>query len=140
MVERLLGHHERARALLRHELGTVGNPATAAGLELELGMVALLAGDFTADRELIDKAYRTARQMDNTALQAHAAALIALADYTSGAVRTAQTRADTAAGLLDATPDHTLGRTAPAGPRRTAAVPRGAGGAGRPSAGGSPRR
>lgn len=107
-VERVLGHHSRARALLRRELRVVHDPVTAAGLELELGMVAILSGDFSADRELVENAHRTARRVDDPSLQAHATALLSLADFTSGAVKAAAVGADAAAALVDALPDDTL--------------------------------
>ncbi|GAB2993983.1 helix-turn-helix transcriptional regulator [Saccharothrix stipae] len=107
-VERMLGHHTRARALLRRELRSVQDPVTAAGLQLELGMVAILSGDFSADRALIENAHRTAHRVDDPSMQAHAAALLALADFTSGAITSAGVGADAAATLVDALPDDTL--------------------------------
>jgi hypothetical protein len=97
MTERLLGNHPQARALLLHELGTLQEAATAASLELELGLGALLAGDFSVDRAMIGDAYRTACGLGNLPLRAHSAALVALADYAAGAITAAQSGADSAA-------------------------------------------
>lgn len=108
MIERMLGHHTRARALVRRELETVREPLDAAGLELELGTTGMLAGDFAADRELIEKAYRTACRFDDLPLRARGAALIALADFTCGAIGPAAEWADTAAFVVDSLADRTL--------------------------------
>lgn len=107
-IERLLGHHARARAVLRRELATVHDQVEAAGLWLELGMVGIIAGDFTADRDLIERAYQTACEVDDLLLRARGAALIALADFTSGAIAAARSGVDTASALVDCLPDHTL--------------------------------
>jgi len=108
MIERLLGHHPQARALLLHELDTLQDAATATSLKLELGLGALLAGDFSVDRLMIGEAYRTAHDLDHQPLRAHSAALVALADYTAGAITAAQSGAGYAAAVVDALPDQTL--------------------------------
>jgi hypothetical protein len=100
--------HTRARALLRREHRAIRDLATAAGLEVELGMVGILAGDFTADWALIENARRAAGRLNNLPLRARAAALIALADYTSGAIDAARAGIDSVAALTDSLPDHSL--------------------------------
>ncbi|MFE2757218.1 AAA family ATPase [Actinosynnema sp. NPDC059335] len=107
-IERLLGHHTRARALLRRELDAVADPVVAADLQLELGMIAILAGDFTADRDLVEHAHRTACAAGDLPLRAHSAALIALADYVTGAIDAARSGVTAAAALVDSLPDRTL--------------------------------
>ncbi|HEU0089950.1 MAG TPA: AAA family ATPase [Pseudonocardiaceae bacterium] len=100
MVERLLGRHAQARALLLRELdGLSGSDGReVAVLKLELASDALLAGEFTSDRVLTEDAAELARRHGDRALEAVAVGLSALGSYAAGQV--SQAGAQVVAGAL----------------------------------------
>jgi energy-coupling factor transporter ATP-binding protein EcfA2 len=86
MVERLLGRHAEARALLLRELrGLSGvDGRHVAVLKLELAVGGLLAGEFTIDLVMTEEAAELARRHGDRALEAVAAGLSALGNYAAG--------------------------------------------------------
>jgi DNA-binding CsgD family transcriptional regulator len=103
MVERLLGRHAEARALLLRELSGLSgvDGRHVAALKLELASGGLSAGEFTNDLVVIEEAAELARRHGDRALEAVAAGLSALGNYTAGNVARAGDQVALAALLVD---------------------------------------
>ncbi|MGH3928910.1 MAG: ATP-binding protein [Pseudonocardiaceae bacterium] len=103
MVERLLGRHAEARALLLRELSGLSgvDGRSVAALKLELASGGLLAGEFTIDLVVTEEAAELARRHDDRALEAVAAGLSALGNYAAGNVPRASDQVVSAALLVD---------------------------------------
>ncbi|MGQ0773675.1 MAG: helix-turn-helix transcriptional regulator [Pseudonocardiales bacterium] len=103
MIERLLGQHAEARALLLRELSGVSgvDGRQVAALKLELASGGLLAGEFTIDLDVTEEAAELARRHDDRALEAVAAGLSALGNYAVGNVTRAAGQVVSAALLVD---------------------------------------
>lgn len=103
MLERLLGRHAEARALLLRELSGLSgvNGRHVAALKLELASDGLLAGEFTIDLVVTDEAAELARRHGDRALEAVAAGLSALGNYAAGNVARASDQVVSAALLVD---------------------------------------
>ena len=88
MVERVLGRHSEARALLEHELASLPDPHSRAAtvLTLELLSGRLVVGDFSTDRDRVADAIDTARRCADPALLAAALAMCAMTSYSTGTV------------------------------------------------------
>jgi DNA-binding CsgD family transcriptional regulator/tetratricopeptide (TPR) repeat protein len=112
-VDRLLGHHDRARAVLRGELDqpqVADHPETACSIRLELVTGGLLAGDFTPREADILDAVAAAERTADQSLTAAAAAVKAFASYATGRYSDALTHLDSATRMVDALPDTELSR------------------------------
>ncbi len=72
--DRLLGHHDEARALLRDALGAVGDSGSreAAELQLELAADRYFAGDWSAMSMEAEKAWRLAAASSDRGLKMQA--------------------------------------------------------------------
>ncbi|MGH3798596.1 MAG: helix-turn-helix transcriptional regulator [Pseudonocardiaceae bacterium] len=103
MVQRLLGQHAEARALLLRELSSLSGAdgRHVAALKLELASGGLLAGEFTIDLVVTEQAAELARRHDDRALEAVAAGLSALGNYAAGNVARAVDQVVSAALLVD---------------------------------------
>jgi DNA-binding NarL/FixJ family response regulator/predicted ATPase len=103
MVERLLGRHAHARALLLRELDSLAetDSVEAATLQLELTAVEYAAGHWGGGRDLALLAWKTARSKHDRTLQAAAAALLAASHIMACDVENAQTWLTAATDLLD---------------------------------------
>ncbi|MGH3914227.1 MAG: ATP-binding protein, partial [Pseudonocardiaceae bacterium] len=103
MVERLLGRHAEARALLLRELSDLSrlDDRHVAALKLELASGGLLAGEFTIDLILTQEAAELARRHADRALEAVATSLSALGQYAAGNVAQASDQVVSAALLVD---------------------------------------
>jgi DNA-binding CsgD family transcriptional regulator/tetratricopeptide (TPR) repeat protein len=103
MVERLLGRHAEAQALLLRELSGLSgvNGRHVAALKLELAVDGLLAGKFTIDLVIAEEAAELARRHHDRALEAVATGLSALGNYAAGNVARAGDQVASAALLVD---------------------------------------
>lgn len=110
MVERLLGHHAPARALLLTELARCCGEASSAAraeLALELAVGALMRGDLSENRRWARRALAWAAPSDR-GVRATALGFLAMCAFADFDVRGALARLNTAAGLVDAMPDGEL--------------------------------
>jgi len=110
MVERLLGHHRVAQALVLTELAgdaPARTPATAA-MRVEAATASLMCGDFAANAEWARRALEVADTCDDRAVQVRALAFLALASLDNGDVGAAREDLDRAALIVDALPDGAL--------------------------------
>ncbi|MFN2495987.1 MAG: AAA family ATPase, partial [Pseudonocardiaceae bacterium] len=103
MIERLLGRHAEARALLLRELSGLSGAdgIHVAALKVELVSGGLLAGEFTIDLALTEEAAGLARRHGDRALEAVAVGLSALGSYAAGNVARAGDQVVSAALLVD---------------------------------------
>jgi DNA-binding NarL/FixJ family response regulator len=110
MLERLLGRHAEAKALLDAELaGHDGTePASFAAFALEYAAGSLMRGDFAANRRWARHACVVARRHGNRPVQANALGFLAMACYAEADPVGASGQLDQAAGLLDAASDGEL--------------------------------
>lgn len=113
MIERLLGEHAEARALLQRELAGLADPDGAAAvlLKQELASGRLVGGDFTESRDWSADALRAARRVADRPLLAASIGLRVADSYIEGAIEP-DTFAllDEGAELLDALADGDLAR------------------------------
>jgi DNA-binding CsgD family transcriptional regulator len=111
MVDRLLGFHERARALLAEELAGLGDRdrRAAVTIELELAAAVLMAGAFDLrSRQLVDTVAQQAAELGDRSLIAAAVGMSVMAAFLTGDVVAVEQRADQAASLVDALQDDEL--------------------------------
>ncbi|WP_246489884.1 helix-turn-helix transcriptional regulator [Kutzneria kofuensis] len=113
VIDRLLGHHAEARALLLHELDGLADPdsVAAALLKLELAAGRLTRGDFTTHHPWAYEALAIARHHSDRALLATAMGMCVLNGLLDGTVDS-QTFAslDETSAVVDALPDGDLSR------------------------------
>jgi DNA-binding CsgD family transcriptional regulator len=104
VIDRLLGRHGDARALLEETLHSVGDPESteAAGLELELAADRFFVGDWTTMREHAAKGWEIAARTGGDGLRATAASLLGLAEYSVGRVSAGQERCAEGRALVEA--------------------------------------
>ena len=110
-IERLLGRHAEAHAVLLAELTATEDPDGPAALALKLGLATgvVLRSNFHTDRDWPREALATARHNPNRPLLAGALAMCVVADHLAEAVdQDTVKRLDEAAALLDALPDGEL--------------------------------
>ena len=109
-VERLLGRHAEARALLDRELATLRDPATpgAPALQLELAIGGFMGADFATTTRYAARALATARRNGDRPIQATALGFLAMASFAAMDVPTATVHLDEAAALVDAMADPEL--------------------------------
>jgi DNA-binding NarL/FixJ family response regulator len=103
VIDRLLGRHGDARALLEETLRSVGDPESpeAAGLELELAADRFFVGDWTTMREHAAKGWEIAARTGGDGLRATAASLLGLAEYSVGRVSASRERWAEGLALVD---------------------------------------
>lgn len=117
-IDRLLGHHARARAVLLGELDRLDqnerrgphDDAIGCTIRLELVTGGLLAGDFTPEGTDIRNAVAAAERTANRTLTAAAATVSAFASYATGRYADALCQLDAATRLVDALPTAELAR------------------------------
>lgn len=117
LIDRLLGRHAEARALLLRELACLadsdvdsGSAATAM-LTLELAAGRLMRGDFTADGDWAQEAIVAARRLGDRSLLAAALGLCVLNDCSDASIGDQSfSLIDEAAALVDSLPDSDLAR------------------------------
>jgi DNA-binding CsgD family transcriptional regulator len=110
-ADQRMGRYAEATALLRQEIGRLGDQGAAAqrvSLCLELALTAVLANDYAGTRPDIAWALRTARSIGDTLGEATALAISAFGEICTGQVEVARTAADEAARLVDGLPDAAL--------------------------------
>lgn len=113
LVERLLGRHAEARALLLRELDRVIDPdaAATAMLKLELAAGCLMRSDLTADQDWAQDAAVIARRLDDRSLLAAALGMRVLNDFSAASIGEKSFSLLTeAAELVDSLPDSDLAR------------------------------
>lgn len=112
MIERLLGEHTGAQALLQCELALADPDGVAAVLlKQELASGRLLGGDFTETRDWSEEALRAARRVADRPLLAAAIGLRVVDSYVEGAIEPGTfALLDEGAELLDALADGDLAR------------------------------
>ena len=113
MIERLLGGHAEAQALLQHELAGQADPDGVAAvlLKQELASGRLVGGDFSVTRDWATAALRAARQAGDRPLLAAAIGLCVADCYIEGVVEPdAFALLDEGAELLDALLDGDIAR------------------------------
>ena len=108
--ENLLGRHGAARERLARALDELPDRAGAAAatLEAELAADALYDSDFAALPERAERAFATARALDEPGLRALTAALTCFAHYGQGRLEAAEEARADAAATLDAMDDGQL--------------------------------
>ncbi|HYL71551.1 MAG TPA: LuxR C-terminal-related transcriptional regulator, partial [Candidatus Dormibacteraeota bacterium] len=106
-LERLLGQHHEAAALLRAELAATPDPEGAAAtmLLLELASHSFVHLQHGEQRQHAERAHANAVRLDNKLLQASAAMLLALADCGVAALAAAEARLAEAKSLVDGLSD-----------------------------------
>jgi ATP/maltotriose-dependent transcriptional regulator MalT len=106
-LERLLGHHHEAVALLRTELAATPDPTGAAAtmLLLELGTHCFVHLQYHEQRLHAARAHSYAIGLGNRLLQASAAVLLALADCGTGELAATRERLAEAKSLVDGLSD-----------------------------------
>jgi DNA-binding NarL/FixJ family response regulator len=112
-LERLLGNHVEARAMLLAELAAVAEPNSAPAAILQLGMASarLMGGGFDDDRDWAGEAVSTARSIGDTSLLAAALGLwVASSGLTGDDPGKQAAYLTEAANLVDALPDGELVR------------------------------
>jgi len=109
-IERKLGHHREAEALLRRELARSPepSPAQAVRLGLELCACAIAAARFPQVRADINAVLATARSLGDETGEISALTLIALGEAYEGDMTSAREFAGSAAELVDALTDTDL--------------------------------
>jgi DNA-binding NarL/FixJ family response regulator len=113
LIDRLLGRHAEARALLMRELdGLVDSDAAATAMvKVELAAGRLMRGDFTADRDWAREAMVIARRLGDRCLLAAALGMCVLHDFSDASIGDHSfALLDEAAELVDALPDSDLAR------------------------------
>ncbi|MBV9142640.1 MAG: hypothetical protein JO115_17295 [Pseudonocardiales bacterium] len=123
LMDRLLGRHAEARALLLSELHRLGDSdlggpdlgdgdtAARAMLKLELAAGRLMPGDFTTDQDCAQDAVVIARRLGDRCLLAAALGMCALNDLSDASiVEQSFCWLDESAELVDALPDSELAR------------------------------
>jgi DNA-binding CsgD family transcriptional regulator len=109
MVERLLGRHAEALALLAGEMTRVGgDPPEAAALALELAVASLMRGDIASNHAWAAQALARARRHGDRPVQSAALGFLAMAQYAQGDVPRALRHLDEAVTLVDAMTDAEL--------------------------------
>jgi DNA-binding CsgD family transcriptional regulator len=106
-----LGRYAEATALLRQEIGRLGDQGAAAqrvSLCLELALTAVLANDYAGARPDIAWALQTARSTGDVLGEATALAISAFGEICTGQVEVARAAASAAAQLVDGLPDTVL--------------------------------
>jgi ATP/maltotriose-dependent transcriptional regulator MalT len=103
LIQRLLGRHGQARETLEAALGDLPDTSSpeALSLEVELGADAFLLGEWQRAHECARRALTLARDGDNRAIHAAAAALVALCSYQQGDAGDARARTAEAAEIVD---------------------------------------
>ncbi|HKN55849.1 MAG TPA: AAA family ATPase [Amycolatopsis sp.] len=113
LIERLLGGHAEAQALLQHELSGLADPdgVAAVVLKQELASGRLVGGDFSATRDWSRSALDAARRLGDRPLIAAAIGLCAADGYVEGVVEPDTfTLLDEGAAILDALLDGDVAR------------------------------
>ena len=109
-LDHVVGQHDRARTLVERELAHFGEGRLAekAALHTELALNAFLCADHEGLGRHALLAYRGAIEAGRPSIEAAAAALLALGEYTAVQIPEAQRTLDAAAAVLDALPDDEL--------------------------------
>ncbi|MGH3898845.1 MAG: LuxR C-terminal-related transcriptional regulator, partial [Pseudonocardiaceae bacterium] len=113
LMDRLLGQHAEARALLLRELdGLIDSDTVATAIvKLELASGRLMRGDVTPDREWAGEAVVIARRLDDRSLLAAALGMCVLNDLSDASIGDQPfSLLDEAAALMDSLPDSDLTR------------------------------
>jgi DNA-binding CsgD family transcriptional regulator/tetratricopeptide (TPR) repeat protein len=118
LMDRLLGRHAEARALLLGELNRLGesdlgdrDTAATAMLKLELAAGRLIHGDFSTDQDCAQEAMVIARRLGDRCLLAAALGMCALNDLSDASiVERSFCWLDESADLVDAVADSELAR------------------------------
>jgi DNA-binding CsgD family transcriptional regulator len=113
LMDRLLGRHAEARALLLRELDGLidSNSAATAMVKLELAAGRLMRGDITAERDWAQEAMVIARRLGDRSLLAAALGMCVLNDFSDASIGDQSFfLLDEAAELVDSLPDSDLAR------------------------------